>query len=64
MIASIDSNFCTGCEECVISCPEVFEINLSTYLANVKEPQVPENLHASVGSLAKSCPVGAINLTV
>jgi len=63
MIATIDKDTCTGCEECVISCPDVFELNLTTYLADVKVPEVPGELEAEVTAAASTCPVGAIALS-
>ena len=63
MIATIDQDTCTGCEECVISCPDVFELNLTTYLAEVKVPEVPGELEADVTTAASTCPVSAIALS-
>ncbi len=60
MIATIDHDTCTGCEECVISCPDVFELNLTTYLADVKLPEIPGDMEADVSAAATACPVGAI----
>jgi len=63
MNVSIDSEACTGCEECVMLCPDVFELNATTYLAEVKSPNVPEALADDVDNAAMSCPVDAIRLT-
>lgn len=62
MIAKIDMDICTGCEECVIACPDVFELNLTTYLAEVKVPEIPAELEETVRSAATECPVGAIRV--
>ena len=62
MNVTVNADLCTGCEECVIACPSVFELNLTTYLANVKNPEVPSGLETEVRGAAVSCPVGAINV--
>ena len=58
--ASIDSDSCTGCEECVISCPDVFSLNMTTYLAEVSTAEIPAELEGAVSSAAADCPVSAI----
>jgi len=63
MNATIDTDTCTGCEECVILCPDVFELNMTTYLAEVKTPEVPESFQGDVDNAASSCPMDAIRLT-
>lgn len=62
MKANINPDLCTGCEECIVTCPDVFELNLTSYLADVKLPEIPAEAEDRVSSAATECPMGAISL--
>ena len=61
MIAKIDNDLCTACEECVESCPEVFEMGED--VAVVKVTPVPPKAEDSCRDAADNCPVECIELT-
>jgi len=58
MKISIDAELCTGCELCVDTCPEIFEMGDDT--ATVKVDTVPEDQEDCVREAAENCPVEAI----
>ncbi len=58
MKVSIDAELCTGCELCVDTCPEIFEMGDDT--ATVKVDTVPEDQEDCVREAAENCPVEAI----
>lgn len=58
MRVKVDQDLCTGCELCVDSCPEVFEIHEDLSRAKVKV--VPEDQEDCVREAAEDCPVEAI----
>lgn len=60
MQAKIDDTLCTGCEMCVDTCPEVFEMGDS--IVQVKVDPVPAELEDSCQEAADSCPCEAINI--
>lgn len=55
---TIDENACVGCDLCVETCPEVFE--MSGNVAQVKADSVPEGLEACAKQAAEDCPPEAI----
>lgn len=61
MQAKVDAEICTGCELCVSSCPEVFEMDGDK--AVVKPGDVPEDVSEACRQAADECPVEAILLT-
>ena len=60
MKAVVDADACTGCELCVDTCPEVFE--MSDGIAVAKPGEVPEESQDSCREAADSCPVEAIGI--
>ena len=60
MKASIDKELCTGCELCVSSCPDIFEIEGDT--AQVKVDVIPEGAEECVQQAAEDCPSSAIKV--
>jgi ferredoxin len=54
----IIDNTCTGCELCVDTCPEVFEMGPD--MAQVIADEVPAELEDAVQQAADECPVEAI----
>ncbi len=60
MKATVDEN-CIGCELCVETCPEVFEMG-DEGLAEVKVDVVPEEVEDSCREAAEDCPVDAIQI--
>ncbi len=61
MQAKVDPEVCTGCELCVQSCPEVFEMQED--LAVAKPGDVPEEIIETCRQAAEECPVEAIIIT-
>ncbi|MCK4548179.1 MAG: ferredoxin [Candidatus Eisenbacteria sp.] len=60
MKAKVDAELCTGCELCVESCPDVFEI--ADDVAKVKVDEIPEDQADCTRSAAEDCPVEAITV--
>ncbi len=60
MKAYIETEVCTGCELCVTSCPDVFE--MAGDVAKVKVEIIPEGAEGDVRQAAEDCPVGAIKI--
>lgn len=58
MKVKVDRDMCTGCEICIDTCPEVFE--MFEDLSRAKVEIVPEDLKDSVKEAAEDCPVEAI----
>ncbi len=58
MKAKVDAELCTGCELCVETCPEVFE--MGDDIAVVKVDVVPEDAEESCQEAADDCPSEAI----
>ncbi len=52
---------CIGCELCVETCPEVFEMS-DEGLAEAKVDTVPEEAEDTCREAAEACPVDAIEL--
>lgn len=60
MKVSVDKELCTGCELCVGSCPDVFE--LTDDVATVKVEILPEAAVECVQQAVEDCPVTAISI--
>jgi len=60
MKASVDPDLCTGCELCVDTCPEVFEMNGD--VATAKKGPVPADAEDAAKEAAESCPAEAITI--
>ncbi len=60
MKVKIDEEECTGCEACVDSCPDIFEMSEDGDLAKVKVETVPAELEDDVQAAADDCPAEAI----
>lgn len=60
MKVSIDPELCTGCEMCVSTCPDLFEMGDET--AKVKVEIVPEGAEDCARQAAEDCPVSAIKI--
>jgi len=56
----VDPDLCTGCELCVDTCPEVFEMDGD--IAKVKVDKVPEDAIDSCKEAAEDCPSEAIRI--
>ena len=60
MKVKVDRDVCTGCELCVDTCPEVFEMDDD--IAKEKVKVVPEDLEDCAREAAENCPVEAIEV--
>ncbi len=60
MQAKVDEDLCTGCELCVTTCPEVFEMEDDK--AIVKKNPVPSEAEENCRKATEECPVEAIIL--
>jgi len=58
MKVKVDADLCTGCELCIDTCPEAFEMKDDVSVAKVED--VPEALEDDVKEAAEDCPVEAI----
>ena len=60
MEAIVDKDTCIGCELCVDTCPEVFEMDNDK--ANAFVCPVPTEAEATCQQAAEECPVTAITI--
>ena len=60
MKVTVDKELCSGCELCVGSCPDIFEMDGD--VARVKVDLVPEGAEDDVRQAVEDCPVEAIKL--
>jgi len=60
MKVKVDADTCTGCELCVDTCPEVFE--MKDGVATPKVNVVPTEAEAATREAAENCPVEAIKI--
>ena len=60
MKAMVDADLCTGCELCVSTCPEVFEMDDD--IAKVIVDEVPADSEDCAREAAEDCPAEAISI--
>jgi ferredoxin len=60
MKAVVDADLCTGCELCIDTCPDVFEMEDDIAKAIVDE--VPAGAEETAKQAAEECPVEAIKI--
>jgi len=60
MKVRIDDDLCTACEECVETCPEVFE--MVDDVAKVKVATVPDSAKDTCKEAVENCPVECIEI--
>ena len=60
MKVTVDEETCIGCEVCVDTCPEVFE--MADDKARAKANEVPKDVVKSCREAAENCPVEAIQI--
>jgi ferredoxin len=60
MKTSVDKELCTGCELCVGSCPDIFEMDGDT--AKAKVDIVPDGAEECVQQAGEDCPSSAIKV--
>ncbi len=60
MKVTVDEETCVGCEVCVDTCPEVFEMVDDKAVAKMSE--IPKDLLESCREASENCPVEAIQL--
>lgn len=58
--AKVNQDLCIGCNTCPLIDPDTFELNTTTYKAEVKSTAPPVNDKTEMA--AASCPVGAISI--
>lgn len=58
MRVKVDPDLCTGCELCVTTCPEVFEMQGDKSI--VKSNPVPPDAEDNCKKAVEECPVEAI----
>ena len=62
MHVEVDADCCGGFGQCVVLCPDVFELTDAGY-AVVLLPEVPSELEAIVREAEQRCPTHAITVT-
>jgi ferredoxin len=60
MKVTVDEDLCTGCELCVETCPDVFEMSGDTAVVKVEE--VPGDAEDCARQASDECPVEAISV--
>ena len=60
MKVKVDEETCIGCEVCVDTCPEVFE--MADDKARAKANEIPRDVVESCREAAENCPVEAIQI--
>lgn len=60
MKVRVDEDRCTGVQNCIAVCPEIFEMRDDTAVAKVTE--VPPELEDKCRDAADSCPMDAIEI--
>ena len=60
MRATVDADLCTGCELCIETCPEIFEMQNDVAIASLDV--IPVDAVESARQAAEECPVEAISL--
>ncbi len=58
MKVKVDADLCTGCELCIDTCPEVFEMKDDVSVAKVED--VPADMENDVKEASEDCPTEAI----
>lgn len=61
MKATVDADACTGCELCVETCPEVFEMGGEDVAVIIADP-VPAEAEETCQAAADDCPSEAITI--
>jgi ferredoxin len=60
MKVTVDADLCTGCELCVSTCPEIFEMDGDVAVAFDNNDPVPEDMQDCAEEASVMCPVEAI----
>jgi len=60
MKARVDAELCIGCQACVDTCPDVFQMDGDK--AKVVVDSIPAQLEDSVKEAKETCPVEAISI--
>jgi len=60
MKVSVDKELCTGCELCVNTCPDVFEMDGDT--VQLKAEGVTDATEECIQQAAEDCPASAIKV--
>jgi ferredoxin len=61
MKAKVDEDLCIGCELCVDTCPEVFQMNDDGFAEAIVDP-VPSEAEDCAREAGDICPVTAIEI--
>jgi ferredoxin len=56
----VNQDTCIGCNTCTLIDPDTFELNQTTFKAQVKKQ--PETIGQATQSAVDCCPVGAISI--
>jgi ferredoxin len=56
----VNQETCIGCNTCPLIDPDTFELDTTTYKANVKKQ--PDTINEKITTAVSSCPVGAISV--
>ncbi|MCX7785165.1 MAG: ferredoxin [candidate division WOR-3 bacterium] len=60
MKVSVDKELCTGCELCVTSCPDIFEMDGD--VAKAKQEIIAPGAEECARQAAEDCPTSAIKI--
>jgi ferredoxin len=58
----LDTQNCQAYANCLLTAPDVFDLDEDRGIAIIKEDHPPENLRAVVEEAVRSCPVQALTL--
>jgi ferredoxin len=62
MRVTVDPDTCTGCELCVETCPDLFEMSEDEGIAQVRVDKVREDAEDCARQAEEDCPVDAITV--